>query len=102
MNENEWFSLSQKLNGVRGTFFDGKLISRQGKEFNGLDHILADISKLLCLEQEDSVLDGELIRKNTDGLSDNENFRLTTGIINQEDADKTSIQMVIFDILPKE
>lgn len=102
MNENEWFSLSQKLNGVRGTFFDGKLISRQGKEFNGLDHILADISKLLCLEQEDWVLDGELIRKNTDGISDNENFRLTTGIINQEDADKTCIQMVIFDILPKE
>ena len=102
MNENEWFSLSQKLNGVRGTFFDGKLISRQGKEFNGLDHILADISKLLCLEQEDWVLDGELIRKNTDGVSDNENFRLSTGIINQEDADKTCIQMVIFDILPKE
>lgn len=102
MNENEWFSLSQKLNGVRGTFFDGKLISRQGKEFNGLDHILTDISKLLCLEQEDWVLDGELIRKNTDGVSDNENFRLTTGIINQEDTDKTCIQMVIFDILPKE
>ena len=41
MNENEWFSLSQKLNGVRGTYFEEKLISRQGKEFNGLDHILA-------------------------------------------------------------
>lgn len=102
MNENEWFSLSQKLNGVRGTYFDGKLISRQGKEFSGLDHILADISKLLCLEQEEWVLDGELIRKNMDGISDNENFRLSTGIINQEDADKTCIQMVIFDILPKE
>ncbi len=38
MNENEWFSLSQKLNGVRGTYFEGKLISRQGKEFSGLDH----------------------------------------------------------------
>ena len=43
MNENEWFSLSQKLNGVRGTYFEEKLISRQGKEFSGLDHILADI-----------------------------------------------------------
>ena len=46
MNENEWFSLSQKLNGVRGTYFEEKLISRQGKEFNGLDHILADIQTL--------------------------------------------------------
>jgi DNA ligase-1 len=100
MNENEWFSLSQKLNGVRGTYFDGKLISRQGKEFNGLDHILNDISRLMALEVENWVIDGELIRKNTDHVSDNENFRLSTGIINQEDGDKSSIQMVIFDILP--
>lgn len=102
MNENEWFSLSQKLNGVRGTYFDGKLISRQGKEFSGLDHILADINALISDTPENWVIDGELIRKNTDGVSDNENFRLSAGIINQEDGDKTSIQFVVFDILPKE
>lgn len=102
LNENEWFSLSQKLNGVRGTYFDGKLISRQGKEFNGLDHIIADIDILFPNTSENWVIDGELIRKNTDGVSDNENFRLSTGIINQEEGDKSSIQMVIFDILPKE
>lgn len=101
LNDNEWFSLSQKLNGVRGTFFEGKLISRQGKELVGLDHILTDISILLS-DSEDWVLDGELIRKNTDGVPDNENFRLTAGIINQEDGDKSSIQFVIFDILPRE
>ena len=100
MNENEWFSLSQKLNGVRGTYFDGKLISRQGKEFNGLEHILADIKRLIP-NAEEWVLDGELIRKNIDCISDNENFRLTTGTVNQEDGDKSLIQMVIFDILPK-
>lgn len=100
MNENEWFSLSQKLNGVRGTYFDGKLISRQGKEFNGLDHILADIKRLIP-NSEEWVIDGELIRKNIDHVSDNENFRLTAGIINQEDGNKSLIQMVIFDILPK-
>lgn len=100
MNENEWFSLSQKLNGVRGTYFEGKLISRQGKEINGLDHILADISKLIP-DAADWVIDGELIRKNIDHVSDNENFRLTAGIINQEDGDKSLIQFVIFDILPK-
>ena len=100
MNENEWFSLSQKLNGVRGTYFEEKLISRQGKEFNGLDHILADIKRLIP-NSEEWVIDGELIRKNIDHVSDNENFRLTAGIINQDDGDKSLIQMVIFDILPK-
>ncbi len=100
LSENEWFSLSQKLNGVRGTFYEGKLISRQGKEFSGLEHIINDIRELIP-DYDDYVLDGELIRKNTDNISDNENFRLTAGIINQEDADKSSIQFIIFDILPK-
>lgn len=103
LNDNEWFSLSQKLNGVRGTFFEGRLISRQGKEFTGLEHIIEAVKKLLGKDRwEKFVVDGELIRKNTDCVSDNENFRLTTGIINNEDCDKSSIQFVIFDILPKD
>lgn len=100
MNENEWFSLSQKLNGVRGTYFEGKLISRQGKEFAGLEHILGDIQRLIP-NSDEWVIDGELIRKNVEHVSDNENFRLTTGILSQEDSDKRQIQLVIFDILPK-
>ena len=100
MNENEWFSLSQKLNGVRGTYFEGKLISRQGKEFAGLEHILEDIQQLIP-NSDEWVIDGELIRKNVEHISDNENFRLTTGILSQEDGDKRQIQLVIFDILPK-
>lgn len=100
MNENEWFSLSQKLNGVRGTYFEGKLISRQGKEFAGLEHILGDIQQLIP-NSDEWVIDGELIRKNVEHVSDNENFRLTTGILSQEDSDKRQIQLVIFDILPK-
>ena len=100
MNENEWFSLSQKLNGVRGTYFEGKLISRQGKEFIGLEHILGDIQQLIP-NSDEWVIDGELIRKNAEHVSDNENFRLTTGILSQEDGDKRQIQLVIFDILPK-
>ena len=100
MNENEWFSLSQKLNGVRGTYFEGKLISRQGKEFAGLEHILGDIQRLIP-NSDEWVIDGELIRKNVEHISDNENFRLTTGILSQEDGDKRQIQLVIFDILPK-
>ena len=100
LKPDEWFSLSQKLNGVRGTFYDGNLISRQGKEFSGLDHIIADIG-LLFPDPTDWVLDGELVRVNSEGLSDNENFRIGAGILGQDDADKRSIQLVIFDVLPK-
>jgi DNA ligase-1 len=100
IKDNEWFSLSVKLNGVRGTFFDGKIFSRQGKEITGLEHILDDINRVL--ENADNwVLDGELVRKNTDGVSDNENFRIGTGLLGQDDADKSEMQFVIFDMLPK-
>ena len=106
LKENEWFSLSQKLNGVRGTFFEGRILSRQGKEFNGLDHIIRAVDVLLTDADErgaeEWVLDGELVRLNTDGLSDNENFRIGTGLLSQDDADKSVMQLVIFDALPKE
>ena len=100
LKENEWFSLSQKLNGVRGTYFEGKIFSRQGKEFSGLEHIIRDIERLFS-EPENIVLDGELIRINNEGLSDNENFRIGTGLLGQDDADKSSIQLIVFDMLPK-
>jgi len=100
LKENEWFSLSEKLNGVRGTFLDGKIFSRQGKEIAGLDHIIDDINRLFT-NANDRVLDGELVRINTEGLSDNENFRIGTGVLSQDDADKSCMQFVIFDLLPK-
>ena len=100
LKENEWFSLSEKLNGVRGTYFEGKMLSRQGKEITGLDHIANDIRNLFA-NADDWVFDGELVRKNTEGLSDNENFRIGTGLLGQDDADKSSMQFVIFDFLPK-
>lgn len=93
----EWFALSEKLNGIRGSYLDGKIISRQGHEISGLEHILKDI-ELLSLE--DMFIDGELKRKNRDGVSDNENFRLTTSLINSDDNDKSEIEFVIFDIFP--
>jgi len=100
IKENEWFSLSVKLNGVRGTFYDGKIFSRQGKEITGLEHITAALA-LLLPDSDEWVFDGELVRKNTDGVSDNENFRIGTGLLGQDDADKSCMQFVIFDHLPK-
>ena len=90
----DWFSLSQKLNGNRCVFVNGKMMSRQGKEFTGLDHILSDIQKVV---NNGIVLDGELVGKNEEGLSDSANFQKSTGIANSKDADKTSLKYVIFD-----
>ena len=72
------------------------MMSRQGKEFTGLDHILSDIKKVV---DNGIVLDGELVGKNEEGLSDSANFQKSTGIANSKDADKTSLKYVIFDTL---
>ena len=80
LKHNEWFSLSQKLNGNRGSFYHNKIISRQGKEFTGMQHIISDLNQLGI----GWFYDGELIRKNIDNISDGENFRIGTGIINSD------------------
>ena len=97
--DGEWFALSQKLNGNNNGVLDGKCISRQGKEFKGLEHIIEDINKLPF---KDMFFNGELIRKNVDNLPDDENFQIGTGIINSDDMNKTCIKFVIYEMLPKE
>lgn len=91
--------ISQKLNGCRCVYVDGKLMTRQGKEYTGLDHILKDIHKI---NEFDLVLDGELIYKNYEGLSDSDAFQKGTGIAMSKDADKTDLKYVLFDVLPLE
>lgn len=97
LKNGEEFWLTQKLNGTRATYINGKLISRQGIEFKGLEHIIEELSNY----GEDYIFDGELIRKNIDGLSDNENFTIGTGIINSDEEDKSCIEFVIFDMVDK-
>lgn len=88
---------SRKLNGVRGTYFRGNIISRQAQKFEGLDHIVKDIEEIIGT---DYAVDGELIRKNVDGLTDGQNFRETISIINSDGNDKNLIKFVVFDIVP--
>lgn len=98
-----WFSLSQKMNGNRGTMHRGDLISRQAQKFEGLDHIKNDLLALYDgdVERRDSwVFDGELIYKNPEGMSDGEAFRYGTGLLNSDNKDKTGIKFVIFDVIP--
>lgn len=98
--DGEWFALSQKLNGNNCAYYRGRLISRQGKPFTGLDHIIKDIERLP--RHENYMFNGELIRKNYDNLSDNDNFQIGTGIINSDDSDKSCIKFVIYECIPNE
>lgn len=98
--KDELFFLSQKLNGVNCSYYKGKLISRQGKPFTGFDHIIKDIERLS--KHENFMFNGELIRKNYDNLSDNDNFQIGTGIINSDDSDRSCIKFVIYECIPNE
>lgn len=99
LKENVWFSVTQKLNGVRATYYQGKIYARTGQEYKGLDHILAEIRSSV---PDGIVLDGELTLSpvHRTGISDNEAFRIATGLINSENADKTGICYTVFDCLP--
>lgn len=91
-----WFTLTQKLNGVRATYYKGKLYARSGVPYEGLDHI----TNVLNFEDDSYVFDGELTLLDRGGLSDNEAFRKATGIINSDTTHKTEICYTIFDVVP--
>ena len=94
---NEAVFVSRKLNGVRCSFVGDKLMSRQGKEFKGLEHIISDLKRLV---PDGTFVDGELLYKNKEGLSDSASFQKGTGIAMSKDIDKTCLKYVIFDMLP--
>lgn len=99
LEDGTWFTLTEKLNGVRCVYVDGELISRQGKKFTGLQHIIDEIEKMHLTE---FVLDGELIHCNNDEIDDNANFRRTTSIVNSDAETKEEIKFVLFDVISKE
>lgn len=94
-----YISISHKMNGTRCVFTNGQMKSRQNKLYNGLDHIIADIKKLGL---EDFFIDGELVYKNEEGLSDSDAFQKGCSIAMSKDNDKTQLKLVVFDIFPKE
>lgn len=96
IEEGSKFWLTEKLNGVRCTYNNGMLKTRQGKEIIGCHHILKEIADNYI---DDYTIDGELIRINDDNVSDHENFRLTTGLVSKKNEDKTQLKFVIFDII---
>lgn len=100
VKDNTEIWLTEKLNGVRATYYKGKLYARSGVPFEGLEHITNILERFDRDAGNTMVLDGELTLKEKGGLSDNEAFRITTGVINSSNDDKTTICYTIFDVLP--
>ena len=97
IKDGAWFTLTQKLNGVRATYFRGRLYARSGEVYEGLDHIIDEIERF---GECPVAFDGELTLLDNGELSDNEAFREATGIINSDAGDKTRICFTIFDVIP--
>lgn len=97
IKEGQRFWLSEKLNGNRATFYDGRFIARSGFEYKGLEHI---INELRWVSEAGFVLDGEFTLKDKGELSDNEAFRIATGVLNSDEENKTVICFTIFDMIP--
>ena len=89
--------ISQKLNGTRCAFIGDKCMTRQGKEYTGLQHIIDDLQKLVGT---DMFVDGELVYKNKEGLTDSEAFQKGTGIAMSKDDDKSDLKLIVFDMFP--
>ena len=98
LSGNEKIFISRKLNGTRCAFVGDKCMTRQNKEYKGLDHIVADLQKLVG---KNTFVDGELLYKNKEGLSDSEAFQKGTGIAMSK-GDKSELKLVIFDMFPLE
>lgn len=109
LRQNEKIALGQKINGVRATYFAGKLVSRGGKIFAGMD----DLNKILrqivneMIERydRDFIFDGELRllpKYEPEGATDNDIFKMSVGIANSVNnlSEKFKLGFIIFDVLP--
>ena len=96
---NELIYISRKLNGLRCSYIGTECRTRQNKKINGIDHIIKDLQ---VMGYGNMFLDGELVYKNKEGLSDSEAFQKGTGIANSKSSDKSQLKFKAFDILPLE
>jgi len=99
--EGKEYIITLKLDGNRCVAFydtDGgvELKTRQGLDYEGLDHIVEDIRLHM---RPGFVYDGELIATASEDLSTGELYRFTTGLLHREVEDKTAIKFFIFDSL---
>ena len=95
----EWFVFEEKLNGINCSYVNGIMLSRQGKEIINLSHLTKELEQLSF---KNYYFNGELVRHNEGELTNGENFRETTSIVNSDAEDKTNIDLIVFDLLPLE
>ena len=93
----EWFALETKLNGINCSYVNGIMLSRQGKELTNLSHLIKELEQLSF---KNHYFNGELVKHNEGELTNGENFRETTSIVNSDAEDKSSIDLIVFDLLP--
>lgn len=98
-NNHTYFANGYAVHNCRCAFVGDKCMTRQGKEYKGLDHIVKDLHSLGL---KNCFVDGELLYKNEEGLSDSEAFQKGTGIAMSKDEDKSNLKLVIFDVFPLE
>ena len=96
-------SMSLKMDGIRNSALieKGRIkhISRQGKEVTGLEEINKALREF---DLDGYFIDGEIIRRNVDNIPSDDNFRLTTKIVNSKSFYKEGLEFVVFDIVPIE
>lgn len=98
-----WFTITEKINGVRATSYGGYLVSRTGHQILGVQHIIDDIIALNKELGGAYSFDGELRLADVycQHLSDNEAFKQTVGLCNtqRDTKEKIKLQFIIFDVI---
>lgn len=97
-------SMSLKEDGIRCSILidkdnNVKMVSRQGKSIEYVNEIEKAIKDM---NLQGFMLDGELLRINSDNISSDDNFRLSTKIINSKSTNKVGLEYIVFDLVPLE
>ena len=100
----EEVSMSLKEDGIRCTILidednNVKMISRQGKAIEYVNKVEKAIKNM---NLQGYMLDGELLRINSDNIPSDDNFRLSTKIINSKSTNKIGLEYIVFDMVPLE
>lgn len=96
-------TITQKINGVRATYFAGELISRTGHKIIGFAGIIEELGIISKELKEHYTFDGELRLRSPfdEGLTDNEAFKISVGIANstRDNTRKHQLKFIIFDVI---
>ena len=100
-NHTREFVIEEKLDGFRCIAIkengNVKLVSRQGKLFEGLVDIENDVKSI---PDDNFILDGELLITDRDNIESKNQYKATSKIVSSKDMEKHGISLNVFDYLP--